>query len=358
MGDYKIESNNMLTPNGVPTFGESKHTVRIRHREYLTDIQGSVGFSVQSFNINPGLVFSFPWLSNVAYAYQQYKFKGLLFEYVSTSGDAIAAANNALGSVVMSTQYNATLPNFQSKAEMEQYEYSCSTKPSCSLIHPIECDPQFNPLQHLYIRAGNNTNDLRLYDLGIFQIATQGQQVATTIGELWVTYDVELYKPRIQPGLAVVGDFARFNLGPYVANTNVLGSLLTNPGGALPVSISATGGGYDTLNLPASITAGRFFVYVEWNGGTAANISLITPTLTNAGFSSSLGVLGALRTWDGTPSSGTSNSARAVIAFSFTINGYSAGGSKIQFSNAMTLPGTPSDVTIFVIGLPLTDNYV
>lgn len=359
MGDYDIKGNSLMKgTTGVPTFSESAHTVRIRHREYLGDITGSTGFSVRSYSINPGLEATFPWLSNVAYAYQQYKLHGCLFEFVSTSADALNSVNTALGTVIMSTQYNSTLPSFSNKAEMEQYEYSCSSKPSCSLIHPVECDPDFNVLQHLYVRGGAVPagTDARLYDLGNFQLATVGMQAAATIGELWVTYDVEFFKPRIQPGGAYPGQFTRISNGPYAAASNVLGSIQTTPAGSLGCTVSSVTTGWDSIFFPSTITAGRFFIEVLWQGSVAANCTFSSPSLSNLSFTNGFNL--ASVPWVVSPDSGTNNSTRSLFSAVVTVNGYNVNGSTITFSSANTLPATPTHLTIYVVALPLTDSYV
>lgn len=359
MGDYEVKENTLMNnQSGVPSFSESKHSVRIRHREYLGDITGSVGFSSRSYTINPGLETSFPWLSNVGYGFQQSRIHGLLYEFVSTSADALNSVNTALGTIIMATQYNATLPNFLNKAEMEQYEFSCSSKPSKSLIHPVECNPAETPLSHLYVRSGAVPagSDARMYDLGTFQLATVGMQAAATIGELWVTYDVEFFKPRIQPGGSYPGQFTRIANGPYDAAANVLGSVQTTTKGTLGVTISTVTTGWDGILFPASITAGRFYVSITWNGNAAANCTIPATTLSNLTAQTpwALGTSGPVFE----PSGGTSNAAWAQYSTVVTVNGYNVNGSSIKIGSAATLPATPVAVTIFVIALPLTDDYV
>jgi len=354
MGDYKIESNSLVGAQGVPKFQTSKHSTRITHREYLGDIQGSIGFALQSFAVNPGQETTFPWLSNLAYAYQQYKLHGMLFEYVSTCGDAIASNNNSLGTVIMATQYNAGLPNFLNKAEMDQYEYTCSSKPSSSLIHPVECDPALNPLQHLYVRSGTVPvgSDIRLFDLGTFQIATSGMQAAVTIGELWVTYDVEFFKPRIQPGGAYPGQFFRSYGTAYGAPS--FPSTVVNTGGTLAVTQTTTTITNDTITFSPTITAGRFLVVASWRGAATVIAANIATTLSNctAQLLAPTAPFSALAA----PNSGaTSNNV--IYETVVTINGYSAAGSTICIT-AGTLPATPSFCLLTVTAIPLTDNYV
>lgn len=355
MGDYKIESNSLMA-GGVPTFKAGRDSWRIQRREYLGDLTGSTGFSNRTFAINPGLDTSFPWLSNVAANFQTYRFHGLLFEFVSTSADALNSTNTALGTVVMGTNYNVTQPAFTNKAEMEQYEFSCSTRPSASLIHPIECAPKEAPLDNLYIRTGAvpSGQSAQFYDLGLFQIATVGMQAAAVIGEIWVTYDVELCKPRIAPGGTWPGQFFKLNNGVYT-NTEILGQVQTTSYGNLPLTISATGAGYDTINFPSSITSGRFMVFISWKGGVGVAVTNPTTTLNNLTLVNTefqLAATGAINT----PANGSTASVTSRVLM-VTVNGYSSTGSSIVLSGA-TLPTTQQTVDIYVISLPLTNTFI
>jgi hypothetical protein len=42
-----------------------------------------------------------------------------------------------------------------------------------------------------------DAENAKFEDYGLFQLATVGQQASSTIGELWVTYDIELSKPHV-----------------------------------------------------------------------------------------------------------------------------------------------------------------
>lgn len=351
-GDYSV-SNNSLVTTGVPEFAKAKRIVTIKHREYLGDITGSTAFSSRSWSLNPGDDTTFPWLSGVASNFQQYRFKGLLFEFVSTSADALNSTNTALGTVVMATQYNVNRPNFVSKQEMEAYEFSCSTRPSASLLHPIECNPDETPMTHLYVRSGTvpSGEDARMYDLGKFQLATVGMQAAATIGELWVTYDIELLKPRLNPYGTYSGEYTRIKNGAFT-NSDMFSAIQTVPTGDLGVTIGSSGSFYDRIVFPSNITMGRFFVHVLWRG-TGAVLTLANPTLSNctaeAYFDASTGSFAY------SPNTGATSS---LVQFScvVTINGYNAAGSYLQFAG-LTLPTSGSAVTISVISLE-PENWV
>lgn len=199
MGDYKVNSNTVVGGNTIPTFLNNGDGVKVCHREFVSDVVGSVAFVLTSYSINPGLSILFPLLSQIAQTFEEYDLRGLVMEYRPTSGTAISSTSSALGVVVMATNYDATDPLFTNKQQMESYEYSNSTVPFNGCIHPIECARNRNVLQNLFIRTTTSPagTDLRFSDLGNFQIATAGMQSAYTIGELWVSYDVFLRKPRL-----------------------------------------------------------------------------------------------------------------------------------------------------------------
>lgn len=206
LGDYTVDSNTLLM-DGAPIHivNSTKTAVTIRHREYIKDIISSATpgeFQNDAMIIQPADPETFPWLASIAENFQEYKLRGMIFEFKSFSADALNSTNTALGSVIMATNYNPVLPAFTNKWEMEQYQFVTNGRPSANLLHPIECAPSETPLDHLYIRTGKTEDGLdpRFYDFGKFQIATQGMQGASVnVGELWCTYEVDLYKPRSSP---------------------------------------------------------------------------------------------------------------------------------------------------------------
>lgn len=211
-GRYKMKRNSLLNAAdaGPPVFrSQNNGNVVVSHREYIRDIIGSTTFSSTSFSLNPGLVGTFPWLAQLAANFEEFDIRGMVFQYKPTSGSAIASTNNALGTVIMATNYDVDDAPFPDKLHMEAYQFSTSSTSCTSFMHPIECAPAENVLSTQYIRTGNvpTGQDARFYDLGLFQIATVGQQAAVTIGELWVSYDVELRKPRLTtPSMVAASD--------------------------------------------------------------------------------------------------------------------------------------------------------
>lgn len=207
-GNYTVRSNTLskvsTSVDMIPQFVKNDHSVRVTHREFIKDLvvpNDPSAFNLQSYLINPANSVLFPWLATLARQYSQYKIHGMVFAYKTMSSDI--TAGGALGTVIMATNYNAIDRAFLNKIEMENSEFAVSTKPSMSLIHAIECDPKYSGLDVLYVRdpsyETSDTNDRRFYDYGRFQLATTGLpgSTGTTMGELWVSYDIEFMKPVI-----------------------------------------------------------------------------------------------------------------------------------------------------------------
>lgn len=202
-GDYQVQSNtlvNSLKASGsIPAMHREGQTITVRHREFLGEVLSSTTFTTRmELPINPGMAVTFPWLSGIASKFQQYKIKGMVFHYVPTSGNAVSSTNNALGSVILQTSYRANDTGPSTKIEALNEYWSTEVVPSETVAHPIECNPNENPFNVQYVRAGTlaSSDNILMYDLGRTFICVSGQQAAgVVLGDMWVTYEVELKKP-------------------------------------------------------------------------------------------------------------------------------------------------------------------
>lgn len=201
-GDYKVnstESNSLIGSKGdsYASFGTTDQSVRIRHREYLQDLVSGPAntFTVENYSVNPGLTYSFPYLSNIAQNFEEYRIHGIVYEFISTTSPYLSTG--AMGSVIMAAEYNAASPNFTSKPQMENSDFALSARPDVNLMYGVECAS--NAQGSYYIRNGVSTLPLTTTDLCNFQIATQTPIASTTLGEVWVTYDIEFLRPKISP---------------------------------------------------------------------------------------------------------------------------------------------------------------
>jgi len=200
-GDYVVRMNSVVNraSTGVPMMHKDGQTVTIRHREYIAQIKGSQTFTVQgSYVLNPGQRATFPWLSTIANSFQEYRFKGVVFHYIPSSGNAVSSTNAALGTVMLQTSYRSNDTPPTTKAELLNEYWSGESVPSDTFAHPIECDPNENPFNVQYISSDDvpSSDSVLLYDLGVTHVCSSGQQIdGSTLGDLWVTYEVELKKP-------------------------------------------------------------------------------------------------------------------------------------------------------------------
>lgn len=217
------------------------------HKEYIQDVQGSSAFRLTELPLNPGLPSSFPWLSQMADAYEEYRIKGMVFEFKSTSSEFVlnsggaGGSSGALGTVIMATNYNAAIhPPFNDKKSMENYEHAQSAPPTKSMIHAIESKGAATVLKTLYLRTGPSPDgtDIRMYDIGNFCIATQGMITEVnnaTIGELWVAYEVEFFKPRYRVSGGKTDHYSlRYDATSAPSSNLVGGMTATNPFGTAP----------------------------------------------------------------------------------------------------------------------------
>lgn len=347
LGAYEIKENVFLQGrlpmmvNDSPSGG----TI-IRHTEYLGDIvTSSVAntFNLQAFALNPAVEGTFPWLSQIAANYEQYGFEGLLFQFRSTSADALNSVNTALGSVMMATNYDSADAPFASKAEMLNYEFSTSCKPSESCIHMIECAPDQTVLSKQYTRphAVPPGEDIRMYDLGQFQIATTGfQGTSVNIGELHCTYQVRLLKPKLFVALGNEINYAHY--------TNTVGVVNATPLGTASAVVVADNIGLvitsTTVTFPVSRIIESYWVYI-FHLGTVGAAAALAPAIT----------LANAQTFAPINTLAPQNGAAVILNMSnhFKISTFGNGTAPVlTWGVGGTLPGGTSSMRLIIVQSP------
>ena len=337
MGDYKVRMNSLVKAGPVPQFGDN--CIRLKHREYLGDISSTTGFSNASYPIQPGNPVTFPWLSSVAANYEEYMFLGCVFYFVSTSATALNSTNTALGKLIMATEYDAQKAAFTNPSQMLATEFSNYGKPAEDLMHAVECDPALRPVLWQYVRtaAVPSGSDSRLYDLGIFQLASQGMQAAANIGGLWVSYDVIFCKPIIAPQGGLEDRFNQpvttvglspiwtttLNTGRRPVGCTINGNIVSFPttitSGVYRISVISYSPGAATSNV-ASIGTFVNCTQVETNGGMPGVTNFTTETgSSNAAFyqETNLSITGAGASFTVTTTSG-SQTNRMTLRVTYT----------------------------------------
>lgn len=283
LGNLEAIQTNSIVNQETPMVvsGLAKHegdSVIVRKTEYIKDIVSSATantFQIETFPLNPGQASLFPFLSNIAQNYEEYKIRGMVVHFKSLSGDSVASVQSGLGFVAMATQYDALDATFKTKSAIENYSMSQSGKPSIDQIHGIECDAHVNALSHLYVRTGSQpaNSDLRLYDLGKLSIATACPGTSVTLGELWVSYDVELFKPKLSNGDADAGAICQISRNAAVATVNADYLLI---GLQIVGSISAVAS-QTSISFPDLVPGSNYMVTFGWAATTNFTVA---PVLT------------------------------------------------------------------------------
>jgi len=350
-GDYNVGSNSLLSAaSSIPDMHKSNQTVTVRHKEYLGDIFSSStarAFKIDSYELNPGLSKTFPWLHATANNFTEYEIKGLVFHFKSNSGDAFTSTDASTGSVLMCTQYRASQQAPANKQEILQQYWSQSAAPQTSFVHAIECDPKENPLKVHYVRSGAKpaTDDQMFYDLGTTYFASVGLQgESVNMGELWVTYEIELKKPQNRDLRSPSSEsYHGWGTGSGLSTSNYFATADDTEQGSFRLTFSAG----DTITLPLGLCGRYMFQYVVKGSSTAA---VTAPSLALANCTA--------------PNSYTNNSSSqsfnagttTTLVFLFAIDITDPNQVALVLFSGGTLPTSPTAVDLYCIQIPDYDT--
>lgn len=202
-----IVAGGTIGSSAIPEFAQtSDGGITVSSKEYVADVfapRQASAFANMTFPINPGMEKTFPWLCQLAENYDEYELVQCIFTYKSTVAD-FASTSGQVGQVIMATQYNSAQAPFADKQTMMQYAYACSGKTSQDMLQGVECDPsKLSGPAGRFVRNGpvpaGYFGDINNYDHAVLNLAVTdcpatyaGQQM----GELWVSYTVNLRKPK------------------------------------------------------------------------------------------------------------------------------------------------------------------
>jgi hypothetical protein len=348
-----------FTPGGPPRVINTKkgEATVVAHREYIGDLMSgtfvptttSTAYECLSYSLNPGNSQLFPWLSTVASNFQEWELQGALVELITEAADF--SSNFSIGNVMMAADYNPLAPMPQNKIDLLELEYSSSTKASNSLLMPIECARVNNSLTHLFVAEDSDYQgtDARSFDLATIHIGTQGIPVEEAkLAEIWITYEVALYKPTLKDAFFEGGTAAHIQVFGCSSSLNlgVNGTALIMPGSS---------DGFSVVNNVITLPDGNenWLVLCQWAGGTWTNLT--QPTLTLQGLAvlpnmwSNQAGNGQLGSTD--PGTGLTGSGKmATMVNVASIEPY-IGNRFITFTGG-TFPGTTCFGDIYIIRLP------
>lgn len=170
------------------------HNLRLQHREYIADVFGD---KKTVTGINPGVSTSFPWLSTIAAAFEQYNWHHLKFDFVAT------VPTIQPGIIALCPDLDPDdIEEPYSKRDIYQFENSVSESVWAGVqLHMSQKDLQRR--KNLFIRAGDVELERRLTDAMNLWVVTSGCETTDVVGELWVEYDITLKTPQVGSDLSL-----------------------------------------------------------------------------------------------------------------------------------------------------------
>lgn len=191
-----------------PTFYGGRDYIGIRHAEMVTIISPqqdawSIGYNAK---INPGNVNLFPWLSANARNWESYTFKALKFVYKTRSSTIKDGVLHMFADYNVADQISdlagltetaaSTMQGFQETPVYKNRDFFCDTKAM----------QQSKPVKYVVPETGVPAGaDPANYYSGVFFTATSGN--TSSLGSLWVVYDVMLYIPQPNSSLQLTPNY-------------------------------------------------------------------------------------------------------------------------------------------------------
>jgi hypothetical protein len=172
-----------------PMMSGNSKSFLMKHREYIAEVLGSVDYANTVYHINPGLQALLAWGSGIAQNYEQYRIRSLKFVFETQ------APTTAPGTVMMAIDYDPADGPPANKHDFMTFAGAVRS----AVWNRVECSASQSrrPFEKLYVRDGSlDPNlDIKTYDYGVMNIATQGCASTAAVGELYVEYEFELLTP-------------------------------------------------------------------------------------------------------------------------------------------------------------------
>lgn len=210
---------------GAPQFNGGK-PISVRHREYLQPITTVTAFTgAGRYVVQPGLTDNFPWLGQIAQAFEQYTVSNLKYIYRNR------LATNQNVSVYCAMQYDVADPEFKTVEEICTYAGARSEVGWTDFAFDAKLGKS-QAYRKYFVRTDALAAgaDAQLYDMANFTICAVGTTGALYAGDLFVEYDIMFTNPKMNPALlgaygaygvvagATAAAFAASPLAGYNAN--------------------------------------------------------------------------------------------------------------------------------------------
>jgi hypothetical protein len=268
----------------------------IRKCEFLGNVSGTIAFALSvAYAINPGLAATFPWLSSVAQSWERYRFRKLVFHYITRTGNATA------GTVLFAPDYDSA--DAQPATEQIAADYTdadeCPPYANPETGHysfPLNCARMNAMVKEHFIRTGALAAnlDIKTYDAANAYFFTVDSVDTAKWGKVWVEYEVDLFTPQLPSAGAAAISGGLVTSGGTLTAANPLGTTPTLDASAVGVSIASAGAAsVVTLQTPGDYLVSAYFTGTSVGGvpnlaaGSGATVTTsatvgVTPLINNA----------------------------------------------------------------------------
>jgi hypothetical protein len=251
--------------------------------------------------------------------------------------------------------YDPELPALVNKRACEDYVGCTAGVPSTSILHPVECKSNSDVLERYFVsnNADSDSNELKFFNVGTFNLFTQGQQAASiNLGELWVSYDIEFFNPRVNiSGSTGLMDHYQIS-GGTIGTSAPMGTIpiLPTSGSNLGSTANVT---TQAIILPVTAPNTAYMILYNYYGVSS---TAVNPTMTWTplnGFSLNLFNADTASSYGPNIGGVTPNINKFTLGYAFTKN-------SILLNPAVTLtglnfpaPNSGNTVDLFIFAIPL-----
>jgi hypothetical protein len=263
---YRSLAAPAATGNVFSAVGNGPTSVVITKKEFVANVQAVNGnYDVDEYPIQPGLPDLFPWLSNIASAWDKYRFLRLAFAYRNS------CATSEAGRIIITYEPNSSAPTPASKLLQLQAPVQSVITPWASGGVPV---PRYYMDQGgsagwYFTRNSTVSQSLGLFDVGKLQLATEGVST-NALGELWVEYSIMLSQQQALPNPVS----ARISVTSNA--TYVFASTYTSTGDTTHFGLDSSGSPAPTNTFMIS-RSGQF--YATWSATGYTTLSAMSMAL-------------------------------------------------------------------------------
>lgn len=180
----------------APRFKAAKPgSICLSHREMVSVVPGTEDLEMITYQVNPGIPRTFPWLSTLANGFEKFEIRSMQVHYVPIC----STAEN--GTLLMYPEYDVKDPVLDQVSQILNMEGAVSGalwKPHTMTIQP----KKFNQVKAYLISSQYEIpEDILLYNPVNINIGVKGAGDSIDVGMLYIDYEIEMLVASTDSGL-------------------------------------------------------------------------------------------------------------------------------------------------------------